>query len=54
MKGRGRVRGILIEGSDRREYLLGFGADQSPIFSRRRADGTAGHSNFLSLRGRVG
>jgi len=40
MKGRGKVRGILIEGSDGREYLLGFGADQSPIFSRRRADGT--------------
>src|SRR5262245_2715996 len=40
MKGRGTVKGILIEGSDGHEYLLGFGSDKSPIFSRRQADGT--------------
>jgi hypothetical protein len=40
MKGQGKVRGILIEGSDGHEYLLGFGPAQSPIFSRRQADGT--------------
>jgi hypothetical protein len=40
MKGRGKVKGILIEGSDGHEYLLGFGSDRSPIFSRRQADGT--------------
>lgn len=43
MKGRGKVKGILIEGDDGHEYLLGFGPPEqpkSPIFSRRRADGT--------------
>lgn len=40
MKGRGKVKGILIEGSDGHEYLLGFGPAKSPIFSRRQADGT--------------
>jgi hypothetical protein len=43
MKGRGKVSGILIEGGDGHEYLLGFqaaGETRVPIFSRRRADGT--------------
>jgi len=40
MKGQGKVKGILIEGNDGHEYLLGFGPDNSPIFSRRRGDGT--------------
>jgi hypothetical protein len=40
MKGQGKVKGILVEGNDRHEYLLGFGPDNSPIFSRRQADGT--------------
>ena len=39
MKGQGRVKGILVEGSDGHEYLLGFAPDRSPIFSRRLADG---------------
>jgi hypothetical protein len=34
MKGQGKVKGILIEGNDGHEYLLGFGPDNSPIFSR--------------------
>lgn len=40
------VRGILIEGRDGQEYLLGFPAQPSgtlagpPTLSRRRADGT--------------
>ncbi len=43
MKGRGKVKGILIEGGDGHEYLLGFqtvGHAQAPTFSRRHADGT--------------
>jgi hypothetical protein len=40
MKGQGRVKGILVEGNDGHEYLLGFGPDNGPIFSRRQADGT--------------
>jgi len=40
MKGQGRVKGILIEGNDGQEYLLGFGPDNSPIFSCRQANGT--------------
>jgi hypothetical protein len=43
MKGQGKIKGILVEGNDGHEYLLGFGpAEQpkSPIFSRRKADGT--------------
>ncbi len=40
MKGQGKVKGILVEGNDGHEYLLGFGSDHSPIFSRREADGT--------------
>ena len=40
MKGQGKVKGILIDGNDGNEYLLGFGPDNSPIFSRRQADGT--------------
>src|SRR5215510_7710666 len=40
MKGQGKVKGILVEGNDGYEYLLGFGPDNSPIFSRRQADGT--------------
>ena len=40
MKGQGKVKGILVEGNDGHEYLLGFGPDNSPIFSRRQADGT--------------
>ena len=39
MKGQGKVKGILVEGNDGQEYLLGFGPDQAPMFSRRRADG---------------
>ena len=39
MKGQGTVKGILVEGNDGHEYLLGFGEDRSPIFSRRQADG---------------
>jgi hypothetical protein len=40
MKGQGTVKGILIEGNDGDEYLLGFGPAKSPIFSRRQANGT--------------
>jgi hypothetical protein len=40
MKGQGKMKGILVEGNDGHEYLLGFGPDKSPIFSRRQADGT--------------
>jgi len=40
MKGQGKVKGILIEGNDGNEYLLGFGPDKTPILSRRQADGT--------------
>jgi hypothetical protein len=43
MSGRGRVKGILIDGNDGDEYLLGFETTeqiQSPVFSRRRANGT--------------
>src|SRR5262245_17842097 len=40
MKGQGKVRGLLIEGNDGNEYLLGFRPDKTPIFSRRQADGT--------------
>jgi hypothetical protein len=39
MKAQGKVRGILIEGNDGHEYLLGFGPNKSPTLSRRRADG---------------
>jgi hypothetical protein len=42
MEARGKVKGILIEGSDGHEYLLGFGPAErtkSPILSRRQADG---------------
>jgi hypothetical protein len=43
MKAQGTVKGILFEGSDGAEYLLGFsGAPPTPppILSRRQADGT--------------
>jgi hypothetical protein len=43
MKGQGTIKGILVEGNDGHEYLLGFGPPEqprSPIFSRRKADGT--------------
>ena len=43
MKAQGTVRGILVEGSDGEEYLLGFssaGPGKTPVFSRRRVDGT--------------
>ncbi len=43
MRAQGTVKGILIEGNDGHEYLLGFGPTQhakSPTLSRRRADGT--------------
>ena len=43
MKARGKVKGILVEGSDGHEYLLGFGPTEqtkSPTLSRRQADGT--------------
>ena len=43
MKAQGRVRGILIEGSDGQEYLLGFGTTTEqngpPRLSCRQADG---------------
>lgn len=42
MNGRGKIKGILIEGDDGHEYLLGFDAAaqrRSPIFSRRQGDG---------------
>ena len=40
MKGQGKAKGILVEGTDGHEYLLGFGPDNSSIFSRRQAGGT--------------
>ncbi len=43
MKAQGKVKGILIEGGDGHEYLLGFRPTEqakSPILSRRRTDGT--------------
>ena len=40
MTGQGKVKGILIEGNDGHEYLLGFGPAKSPVFSRRLPDGT--------------
>ena len=40
MKGQGKVKGILVEGNDGHEYLLGFGPLNTPVFSRRAADGT--------------
>ncbi len=40
MKAQGKVKGILIEGNDGHEYLLGFGPTKSPTLSRRQADGT--------------
>ncbi|HYB71401.1 MAG TPA: hypothetical protein VEH80_12035 [Candidatus Bathyarchaeia archaeon] len=47
MKGQGSVMGILIEGNDGHEYLLGFrsgGPVPTPTLSRRQPDGT-----FLAL-----
>jgi hypothetical protein len=38
-----KVKGILIEGNDGHEYLLGFSPDEQPkppILSRRQANGT--------------
>ena len=43
MKARGKVKGILIEGGDGNEYLLGFGSTEqtnSPTLSCRQANGT--------------
>jgi hypothetical protein len=43
MKAQGKVKGILIEGNDGQEYLLGFGPTEqrgAPILSRRQANGT--------------
>jgi hypothetical protein len=43
MKAQGTVKGILIQGGDGVEYLLGFsvaGRPPTPILSRRQADGT--------------
>lgn len=40
MKAQGTVKGILIEGNDGHEYLLGFGPTNAPILSRRQADGS--------------
>jgi hypothetical protein len=43
MKAQGAVKGILIEGNDGAEYLLGFSSTQParmPILSRRQADGS--------------
>ncbi|HSL48610.1 MAG TPA: hypothetical protein VK878_06045 [Candidatus Deferrimicrobiaceae bacterium] len=42
MRAQGTVKGILFEGSDGHEYLLGFSPAQptpTPILSRRQADG---------------
>jgi len=42
-KAQGKVKGILIEGNDGHEYLLGFGPSgqtKSPTLSRRQSDGT--------------
>lgn len=42
MRAQGTVKGILFEGSDGHEYLLGFAPAQpqpTPILSRRQADG---------------
>jgi hypothetical protein len=42
MKAQGTVKGILFEGSDGHEYLLGFTPAQprpTPVLSRRQADG---------------
>jgi hypothetical protein len=42
MKAQGTVRGILVEGRDGHEYLLGFRPGQAgptPTLSRRGADG---------------
>jgi hypothetical protein len=39
MTTRGRVKGILLEGRDGQEYLLGFSETTSPTLSRRQADG---------------
>ena len=42
MTGLGAVRGILVEGSDGHEYLLGFSMGQAvptPTLSRRQAGG---------------
>ena|SRR3989442_15514288 len=39
-EGAGKGEGYLVEGNDGHEYLLGFGPDDSPIFSRRQPDGT--------------
>ena len=42
MKAQGTVKGILFQGSDGHEYLLGFSPAQptpTPILSRRQADG---------------
>lgn len=43
MKAQGKVKGILIEGNDGHEYLLGFGPTEqtkSPTLSRQQANGT--------------
>ena len=42
MKAQGTVKGILVEGSDGHEYLLGFAPTQpipTPMLSRRHPDG---------------
>lgn len=40
MRAQGTVKGILFEGSDGHEYLLGFSPTQpTPVLSRRQADG---------------
>jgi hypothetical protein len=42
MQAPGRVKGILVEGSDGHEYLLGFAPavpGPVPVLSRRRPDG---------------
>ena len=46
MKAQGTVRGILVEGRDGHEYLLGFRPGQAgptPTLSRRGADGRFEH-----------
>ena len=49
MKGRGKIKGILIEGDDGHEYLLGFG----PRINAGRRSSAAGKSMVRSSRSRI-
>jgi hypothetical protein len=51
MKARGKVKGILVEGSDGHEYLLGFGPgeeDRAPMVSPRDIPAGAHLANLAS------